>query len=88
VGLAHHVSAGMDELLDHRRGACRRFVQRKPVRVARAGHMARDVEEVLGRKRESGKRARRRALQGRRGMGAEGVQGIGGQDTNLQVVET
>jgi hypothetical protein len=48
-GLADHGGAGIDKLLHDRRGARGRRMRGKPVRVAAAGYMAGDVEQILGR---------------------------------------
>jgi len=62
VGLSHHAGAGIDKGLHHRRGAPSRRVEREPIRIACPGHVARDVEQILCRKRKPGQRARRRSL--------------------------
>ena len=76
VGLADHVGAGIYERLHYRSGAGCRQMQRQPVRIACAGDVARDVEQILGRERETGQQPPRHAPQSRSRVGAERVQGI------------
>jgi hypothetical protein len=61
VGLSHHVGAGIHKPLHHRRGARGRGMQPQPIRIARAGDVSFDVEQILGGKGAAGQRSRRRA---------------------------
>ena len=76
-GLADHGRAGIDQLLHYPGVVFGGPVSGQPVRVPASGHVTRDIENVLGRKREAGQWPAVGAGQVGVAIGNEGVQGAG-----------
>jgi hypothetical protein len=72
-GLADHVRAGIEQLLDSRGVRGRRRMARQPIRIAATGHAAGDVEDVLGGKGKALERAARGAVDFEVTVRAEGA---------------
>ncbi len=76
MSLADHLRAAFDQDLHRRSRALRRRMRPQPIRIAGAGNVPLDVEQVLGGKSQSRERSGRRTGEVSAGVATERIQRI------------